>query len=90
MTQTNLQELCKKLNQHLSDLDNHQPHLFTSGDEPTDPHDRPKTIVRGIQICNNSAYLLDFDTPNSAERFLSYSRDHIFLLAAQFGTTAAI
>ena len=90
MTQTNLQELRKKLNQHLSNLDNHQPHLFTSGDEPTDPHDRPKTIVRGIQICNNSAYLLDFDTPDSAERFLSYSRDHIFLLAAHFGTTAAI
>ena len=37
-----------------------------------------------------SQYLLDFDTPNSAERFLSYSRDHIFLLAAHFGTTAAI
>ena len=90
MAQTNLHELREKLNHHLSDLDDNNRGLFTFDDEPTDTHNRPKTTVRSIQIRHKSNYLLDFDTPDSAERFISYTRDHVFLLAAHFGTTASI
>jgi hypothetical protein len=90
MDPATLQELCEKLNQHLSELDNDKPLLNFFDNEPTDTPNRTKTIVRGIQIRHKSAYLLDFDTPDSAERFLAYTKDHIFLLAAHFGTTASI
>jgi hypothetical protein len=88
--QSNIQEIRDKLNQHLHDLDEDQPPPFPSAEEPIEPHNKPKTIVSGIQIRRNGDYLLDFNTPESAERFLSYARDHIFLLIAHFGTSASI
>jgi hypothetical protein len=78
------------LNRHLAELDNDQPLLNLLDDDPTNPSNKIKTIVKGIHTRYNGDYLLDFDTPDSAERFLSYTSTHIFLLSLYFGISAII
>lgn len=88
---TDTQDLRTKLNQHLEELDNNdRPLLDFLEDEPDNSPNNNKTIVKGIQVRKNGGFLLDFDTPESAERFISYSSSHIFLLAAHFGDSAVI
>jgi hypothetical protein len=50
---------------------------------------KTKTTVRGIQVLDRG-YLIDMDTPESANRFKAYVGDYEDLLPTHFGNTASL
>ncbi|KAG6895114.1 hypothetical protein C0992_003109 [Termitomyces sp. T32_za158] len=81
-------ELRKRINKHLSEIDKTMNDLTADkGSATAATH----TWIRGISALARGAYLLEFDTADSAERFRTYAEDPEWDVAgANFGETARV
>ncbi|KAG6875903.1 hypothetical protein C0992_001765 [Termitomyces sp. T32_za158] len=73
-----------ELNTLLSRLDKKEA-LLTATEEGEVPSTRCATHVIGLKLSSSSAYLIKFDTADSAVRFQEYATDNWALLALLFG-----
>ncbi|KAF8815312.1 hypothetical protein BYT27DRAFT_7080241, partial [Phlegmacium glaucopus] len=73
------------MNTGLAELDE-DSYLF----DPLGDSNKTKTSIRGIQAIGQGAFLLDLDSPESANRLRTYSAEHPDFLPSHLGSSAAI
>ena len=82
-----LQKIKTAFNKAILDIEDIENFAWDNNDNG--PPIKTKTVLRGIQALKKG-YLIDMDTPESANRFKAYIGDYTDLLPTQLGNTATL